>query len=220
MIAFTHWAVAGDTDALASHVDLERCLMSFRLIVGGVLLAVAAFSLSYVAGQQVQSRADPGSDPPIPALLQSATEVDGVKFVTVEQALAVTADGDEPVFVDLRTTGEFDAAHIAEAVHIAEADLLDSLSALPEGQPWVLYCACPDDGIAKRAAETLARHGIQHAVVLEGGLNAWRTAGGEVAIDPDLDGEVVDQGCGCNENAEAEKLMQLKKSEAEVEDDE
>jgi rhodanese-related sulfurtransferase len=41
----------------------------------------------------------------------------------------------------------------------------------------IFYCACPHDESSTKQAEVLQQHGFTNVHVLEGGVNAWKSAG-------------------------------------------
>ena len=41
----------------------------------------------------------------------------------------------------------------------------------------IFYCACPHDETATKQAEELQKQGFVNVHVLEGGVNAWKSAG-------------------------------------------
>jgi NhaP-type Na+/H+ or K+/H+ antiporter/rhodanese-related sulfurtransferase len=56
-------------------------------------------------------------------------------------------------------------------------ELADHFDSLPRDRPTVLYCACPADVTAARAALVLIEHGYENVFALAGGWNAWLAAG-------------------------------------------
>jgi membrane protein DedA with SNARE-associated domain/rhodanese-related sulfurtransferase len=66
--------------------------------------------------------------------------------------------------------------------HIPGAALLDldaiaKLDDFPQDRDIVLYCACPNEASARRAAQILLNRGFKRARPLLGGLDAWVSAG-------------------------------------------
>ena len=66
--------------------------------------------------------------------------------------------------------------------HIPGAALLDldaitKLDDFPDDRDIVLYCACPNEASARRAAQILLNRGFKRARPLLGGLDAWISAG-------------------------------------------
>ncbi len=48
---------------------------------------------------------------------------------------------------------------------------------LPKDENIVFYCACPHDEAATREAKEYSKRGFRNVRILEGGVNAWRSAG-------------------------------------------
>jgi rhodanese-related sulfurtransferase len=151
--------------------------------------------------------------PSVPTLVRSAQTIDGVRFVTADQAVAAahTSADRVPVFIDVRTSTEYSALHIQGALNIQDYQVPDAVGRLPGDKAWVMYCTCPDDHLAKWAAAAVDAAGVPNAVVLEHGLQAWQTAGGDVVV-PDGTDPAVQQGCGCTLGAEAVKLWAIERA--------
>jgi rhodanese-related sulfurtransferase len=143
-------------------------------------------------------------------LVRTAVVTDGLPFVSGAQALAATRADQQsaPVFVDVRTSTEFEAKHIPGALNIQDFQIPEMIGTLPAGRAWVMYCTCPDDHLAKWAVSAVQIVGLSNAVVLEHGLGAWQAAGGPVAV-PDGADPAVQQGCGCTLGADAYKLRAI-----------
>jgi len=150
------------------------------------------------------------STPSAPELVRGAVVTDGLPFVSASQALAAAQDGRQiaPVFVDVRTSTEFEAKHIPGAFNIQDFQIPEMVGTLPAGRAWVMYCTCPDDHLAKWAVAAVQIAGLPNAVVLEHGLAAWQAAGGTVAVPDGVD-PAVQQGCGCTLGADAYKLRAI-----------
>ena len=82
-----------------------------------------------------------------------------------------------PIIIDVRSTYEYQAGHIPNALHIPfwTAFTTGQLSNYSFDQPLVLYCEHgPRAGIAKLG---LSMQGFQNIRYLEGHMKAWRKAG-------------------------------------------
>jgi rhodanese-related sulfurtransferase len=51
------------------------------------------------------------------------------------------------------------------------------ISAFPKDENVIFYCACPHDETATKQAERFQQQGFTNIQVLEGGVNAWKSAG-------------------------------------------
>lgn len=84
-----------------------------------------------------------------------------------------------PVIVDIRTphARKIDNRVIPGA-RVTELDRLqEALSDLPPDTHVVVYCTCPNEVSAARAAQALHRSGLRHVYPLRGGIDAWAAAG-------------------------------------------
>ncbi len=146
---------------------------------------------------------------------QAAPLPGGTGSVTSEQVLAVAPEN--YLLIDVRGHEAYEFAHAVGALSMPESEMTQMADNLPADRTLVLYCTCPDDKISVRAAQTLA--GVFHVtnvVALQGGLIAYRHAGGAVSSDA-TDSAIERQGCGCSSNAEAFKLMIQNKTEQPAE---
>ncbi len=95
--------------------------------------------------------------------------------MSVDELRALLRDGADPVILDVRSLdgAALDPRRIPGAVPVDLREL-DALAAtLPRDREIVVYCACPTEASAARAAVTLARLGVPRARPLAGGLDAW-----------------------------------------------
>jgi len=184
---------------------------SYILGWGGLIAVV--FVGSFITSRTIVRT---GGAESTPALVRNAVTVDDVRFVTADQLLEANreAESARPVFVDVRTTGEFAAAHIAGAINIQDFELPDALPTLPGDRAWVLYCTCPDDRLAKWGASAIDHAGFSNGVVLQQGLQAWRQAGGPMTLSNDPN--AVQTGCGCAVEAPAVKLWAIAKAQEQA----
>ncbi|MDN3922506.1 VTT domain-containing protein [Roseateles violae] len=104
--------------------------------------------------------------------------------ISVDEAIALVEQGQEPVFIDVRAAASRAAdprripgARLAEPQRIAE-----QARSLPRDRELVLYCNCPNEASAALAAKALAQLGFTRARALSGGLDGWEAAGRPVAL--------------------------------------
>ena len=81
--------------------------------------------------------------------------------------------------LDVRSPGEFAAAHIAGSHNIPLGDLAEHTHALVTGPATELVVVCQSGGRAQLAADQLRAAGHEQVQVLEGGIGAWTQADGE-----------------------------------------
>jgi len=93
----------------------------------------------------------------------------------VDELRALISDGRDPVIVDVRSASsvDLDGRSIPGALHMQLHEVSDKARDLPRDREIVLYCNCPNEVSAARAARMLAAHGLQRVRPLAGGLDAW-----------------------------------------------
>ena len=77
--------------------------------------------------------------------------------------------------LDVREPGEYEAGHIAKAVHVPLGRLEAGMRAVPRERPVVVYCGHGER--ASTAVSLLEAAGFQELANLDGGLGAWESAG-------------------------------------------
>ncbi|HUP58224.1 MAG TPA: rhodanese-like domain-containing protein, partial [Bdellovibrionota bacterium] len=127
---------------------------------------------------------DPGGDAcessgPITACGTRSSEGDRVATISVEK-LRAKLDSHEAgsIFIDVREPEEFVEGHVPGAVNLPLSELgfqLDRLSAARR-----CYFSCQSGGRSILAVRTLTYLGIQSAVNLTGGYQAWKNAGNRI----------------------------------------
>jgi len=110
--------------------------------------------------------------------------------ISVEELNDAIAAGQNPVVVDVRSSASrlldgrvIPGALLAdlEGVHLALADV-------PRDRELVIYCSCPNEVSAAKAAQLLMSLGYRKVRPLLGGLEAWQEAGYPIASLPDRQG--------------------------------
>jgi rhodanese-related sulfurtransferase len=88
------------------------------------------------------------------------------------------AEGAPAQLLDVRTPGEFAAAHVPGANLIPLDDLNPGAFQRQRGsEEFPVYVLCQSGGRARKAIEKLERGGVQGCVLVEGGTQAWIDAG-------------------------------------------
>ena len=102
---------------------------------------------------------------------QPKTFVTPVELQRLAQEFAVE-------IIDVRTPGEFAAAHVPRA-SLIPLDQLDAAAFLEARgqQSKPIYVLCQTGGRARKAIEKFERAGFDHCVLVEGGTEAWIDAG-------------------------------------------
>jgi len=98
--------------------------------------------------------------------------------VTVRECQRRLATGSPARLLDVRTPGEYAAAHVPNA-RLIPLDELDAAVFCREhgGDATPVYVLCQSGGRAKKAIERLERAGARGCVLVEGGTQAWIDAG-------------------------------------------
>ncbi|WP_426702174.1 VTT domain-containing protein [Rhodanobacter sp. Col0626] len=99
--------------------------------------------------------------------------------ITVDELNRFIADGQTPVVVDVRSQAArlLDTRIIPGAL-LADLDSVDRvLLGIPPDRELVIYCSCPNEVSAAKAAKLLMALGYRHVRPLLGGLDAWDAAG-------------------------------------------
>jgi rhodanese-related sulfurtransferase len=127
-------------------------------------------------------------------------EAEAVNEVDREEARALLED--DAQLVDVRVGHEWEAGHIAGAVHLPLEELPERVGELDPERPVVLYCR--GGTRSSMAAEALAAAGFD-AVKLREGIVGWSEAG--LPLEPE-DGYVAESG-------EAASILQARKRAAQ-----
>lgn len=79
--------------------------------------------------------------------------------------------------LDVRTPGEWQQGHLAEATHLDfyQPDFKSRLQELDKDQTYVVYCAV--GGRSGQAAKMMHEMGFKHVINMDGGIQAWKAEG-------------------------------------------
>ncbi len=102
--------------------------------------------------------------------------------ITVDELNQSIAQGKQPVVVDVRSEAArlLDTRIIPGAL-LADMNSLDrAVGHLPADSELVIYCSCPNEVSAAKAAKLLMAVGFRHVRPLAGGLDAWHEAGYQI----------------------------------------
>ena len=88
-------------------------------------------------------------------------------------------DAPPPVVLDVRsaTAQGLQRQRIPGALHVPVQDVARHLGTLPHDRDIILYCTCPNEASAAKAAKLLMTRGYRRVRPLYGGLDAWIAAG-------------------------------------------
>lgn len=107
--------------------------------------------------------------------------MDTASSLTPQKLLALRTNTPAPLIIDVRRETVFQSAPdlIDGAVRHDPATVADWAATLPAAQHIVVYCVHGHE-VSQNAAKALRERGLP-AQFLEGGLEAWRAAGGTIA---------------------------------------
>jgi rhodanese-related sulfurtransferase len=94
-----------------------------------------------------------------------------------DQLEALQRDGAHVRLLDVRTPGEFETAHIHGAYNVPVDALAEHADQLRAGVHHPVVLVCQSGQRARRADQLLRTVGMRNLHVLEGGMNAWMSAG-------------------------------------------
>jgi len=91
----------------------------------------------------------------------------------------------EAVVIDVRGSVPYDLGHIDGAISMPLGLISKRFDELPQNKLIVAYCSCKREEISDEAVRELAKKGLDHAVALKGGYDAWVAAGLPVVPAPE-----------------------------------
>lgn len=99
--------------------------------------------------------------------------------ISVAELYESMAAGAAPVVLDVRshTAQALQRQRIPGALHVPLQEVGQHVGKLPRDRDIILYCSCPREASAAKAAKVLMTHGFKRARPLKGGLEAWIAAG-------------------------------------------
>ncbi|KAF0249666.1 MAG: DedA [bacterium] len=114
-------------------------------------------------------------------LIENSNDEASAQFISVEELKSKMSKKESMVILDVRG-GDYDSSStkIKGATRIVPSELSKHLKDIPKDKMVVTYCACPTEGGAISAAQTLMQKGFKQVYVLKGGWNGWNAASGQV----------------------------------------
>jgi membrane protein DedA with SNARE-associated domain/rhodanese-related sulfurtransferase len=160
------WAGAGIACGLVFHAQIQHLLESLSQLGRMAVWLVAALVALYVAWRMVRRWRELRLHARMPR-------------VRPDELAEMIERGCEPLILDVRTQGPDLPLRerIPKARHIDLADIQTvSTTDWPDDVPIVIYCDCPNDASATKAAGLLSKRGLG-ASILIGGMDGWVQAG-------------------------------------------
>lgn len=99
------------------------------------------------------------------------------RVLTPDDVAALVRERPGVRLLDVRTQGEFEAAHIAGAYNVPLDTLGEHAGEIRASVAEAVVLVCQSGQRARKADEALTAAGMAKLHVLEGGMNAWATAG-------------------------------------------
>lgn len=98
-------------------------------------------------------------------------------MISVDELRDALAGASPPLVVDVGTRLAQSARPRIPGALPLDLDAIARYAELPQDRDIVLYCACPNEASARRAAAILLRRGLRRARPLAGGIDAWIARG-------------------------------------------
>jgi rhodanese-related sulfurtransferase len=105
-----------------------------------------------------------------------ARRLSGIPQLSITEAVQLINRRD-PLVLDVREPGEYNAGHIAGAKHIPVGALKSRLAEVDKWKDKPVLVHCASGNRSHGAASTLKAAGFKQVFNLQGGMNAWQQAG-------------------------------------------
>jgi rhodanese-related sulfurtransferase len=110
----------------------------------------------------------------------AAQSPSSVPRVSIDEVKAMMAKK-QVILVDVRDMQSFAQGRIPGARNILFDHIPNHIEALQkDGRPIVIYCACPEESTAVRAALDMMAFGLKDVRALKGGWNEWVKRGEKI----------------------------------------
>ena len=97
--------------------------------------------------------------------------------ITIDELRELLAQEPRPFVVDVGSRLAHQARPHIPGARMLDLDAIARANDFPTDQDIILYCACPNEESARRAAQILLGKGLKRVRPLAGGLDAWIEAG-------------------------------------------
>lgn len=105
----------------------------------------------------------------------SALFAESVPAVSPQQAAQMQSEKNA-VIVDVRENDEWNAGHIAGAIHIPLGDISSRIAELTKYQNQPVITQCRSGARSAKAADILIKSGFNNVHNMDGGITAWQKA--------------------------------------------
>ena len=129
----------------------------------------------FVALRQLAERENPALK-----ILKNEAQT-GISMISFEQISTLLQD-DKAVIIDIRSSDEFNTAHIQDALSVPYRSLDQYINKLPREKAIVVVCRGPYCTTSFECVEQLREKGFQ-AYCYDGGIGEWQHHGGALVIE-------------------------------------
>ncbi len=98
------------------------------------------------------------------------------RVVSKAEAQALMQSGSPPLFLDVRTPGEYASGHVPGALLIPHDELPERMAEVQARRERLIVVYCERGPRALDALEHLREAGLEHVAELDGHMSAWRAA--------------------------------------------
>jgi rhodanese-related sulfurtransferase len=117
------------------------------------------------------------------SLLGSSTLfAESVPAVSPQQAAQMQSE-QKAIILDVRENDEWNAGHIAGAIHIPLGEISNRVSELAKYQNQPVITQCRSGARSAKAANMLKTAGFNNVHNMDGGLNAWQNAALKTTVE-------------------------------------
>ena len=143
-------------------------MMKRLSLILAVATLMASCSAESAANEQLEASATTHSE---------TGEAAKIQTIRSQDAKALLDQQKDVVVLDIRTPGEFNAGHLANAQHLDfyESDFAQKLKALDPKTPYLVYCAV--GGRSREAVRMMQQMGFQQVYDATEGFAALKNAG-------------------------------------------
>lgn len=141
----------------------------------------APLSTERATGNSSQAKPDVRATPTPAKTPDTATPSQAVPYQNIRRISLADAkkayDAGLAVFVDTHSPEMFANERIDSAINVPFNEVETYLSKVPKDKMIVTYCSCPAENTSSAVADQLVKKGYSDVFALQGGTNAWKTAG-------------------------------------------
>ncbi len=111
----------------------------------------------------------------------------GLFFLCLSLLFSGALQAGDPIWIDVRTAGEYSSGHVSEAVNIPYAEIAEGITALTADKGASIYVYCRSGRRSGMAKETLENLGFTQVVNVGGFDDAMKRSAAEASRKPALE---------------------------------